>query len=96
MRDAVLPEVWKERIWAERCGEPCPDRYPVRCRRDLNHPDGHIGLDWKLKDGAQLDNSLGFSRYKIEDFDEFYIYWPGTGNAVSGYKTGKCWCKASE
>ena len=38
----LLTEVWRERPWRERCGEPLA--FPVRCRRDLSHPSPHIGL----------------------------------------------------
>jgi hypothetical protein len=44
----ALVEAIQERWWRFRCGEPHLDRYPVRCRRDLNHPSPHIGLDSEL------------------------------------------------
>lgn len=40
----VLAEVRQERVWRQRCGEPCRDRFPVRCRRDLEHRSPHVGL----------------------------------------------------
>lgn len=40
----ALAEADLERWWRYRCGEPNLDRYPIRCRRDLNHPSPHVGL----------------------------------------------------
>lgn len=44
MNDSVISEVLAERVWRERCGEPMPNAFPTRCRRDLNHPSPHVGL----------------------------------------------------
>lgn len=40
----AIAEAEQERWWRYRCGEPNLERYPVRCRRDLNHPTPHVGL----------------------------------------------------
>lgn len=37
-------EARRERVWRERCGEPCAGWYPVRCRRALDHGTPHIGV----------------------------------------------------
>lgn len=39
-----IAEAQTERWWRYRCGEPHLGRYPIRCRRDLNHPSPHIGI----------------------------------------------------
>jgi hypothetical protein len=41
---AVEDEVRTERVWRRRCGEPNRGRWPIRCRRDLNHKPPHAGL----------------------------------------------------
>lgn len=41
---AAIAEARRHRAWRERCGEPCRDRFPVRCRRDLEHPSPHVGI----------------------------------------------------
>lgn len=40
---AVVAEVLTERWWRYRCGEPMPNAFPTRCRRDLSHPSPHAG-----------------------------------------------------
>lgn len=73
-----VDEAKRKRVWRERCAEPQPGNFPVRCRRDLGHPDGHIGFD---------------SRMLISDPNErpmrwvtWYVSWPGVGNQVSAAK----------
>jgi hypothetical protein len=82
---SVIAEVEHERFWRYRCGEPAPGHYPVRCRRDLSHPDGHVGI------GARVVSALSERPMRWEST---YVTWPGTGNPVSaqvgdGYR---CWC----
>lgn len=43
MSEQIFAEVMAERIWRERCGEPMPNAFPTRCRRDLSHPSPHAG-----------------------------------------------------
>jgi hypothetical protein len=85
---SVIAEVERERFWRDRCAEPAPGHYPVRCRRDLNHPDGHVGI------GARIVSELGELPKRWEPT---YVQWPGIGNPASA-KAGKvpgafrCWC----
>lgn len=89
-------EAHTERIWRERCAEPCPDRYPIRCRRDLNHPDGHLGLSYTLTDPGHREPAPGSTGYRIVGmrWREDHVAWPGHGNDTSAYGR-KCWCPRS-
>lgn len=79
----ILAEVEVERFWRYRCSEPAPGHCPVRCRRDLAHPDGHVGI------GARIVTALG----EPLRWEQTYVTWPGVGNPVSA-KVGawRCWC----
>lgn len=80
----AIAEAEHERFWRYRCAEPCPGHYPVRCRRDLSHPDGHLGI------GYRIASELGAEPLRWE---ATYVTWRGEGNAISA-KVGKwrCWC----
>lgn len=80
----AIAEVELERWWRYRCGEPAPGHYLVRCRRDLNHPDGHLGI------GSRICSPYG----QALRYEATYISWPGIGNAVSAQRGSpvRCWC----
>jgi hypothetical protein len=80
----AIAEVEGERFWRDRCAEPAPKHYPVRCRRDLGHPEGHVGI------GARVVSELGELPMR---WDTTYVTWRGQGNFVSA-KVGdwRCWC----
>lgn len=82
--ETTAQEVNLERIWRERCGEPKLDQFPIRCRRDLNHPDGHAGL------ASRIISEPGERPMRWETW---IASWPGPGNEVSA-KVGnyRCWC----
>lgn len=82
MTDAVT-EVEEDRAWRQCCGEPAPGHYPVRCRRLLGHPDGHLGI------GSRIASQLG----EELRYESTYVTWPGVGNALSAQRDKfRCWC----
>jgi len=83
MTDPIV-EVERKRIWRERCGEPAPGHYPVRCLRDLRHADGHLGI------GGRIASPFGEDPIRYETT---YVSWPGVGNALSAQRDKfRCWC----
>lgn len=67
MRPDYRSEVDRRRIWRDRCGEPMPDGFPVRCRRDLDHPEPHVGtrhaptdyVEWPGRGNSESANHGG-------------------------------------